>query len=226
MAELSKVRRRYAVALAGVILYVFLDLMAQLLPPHYNPISQAESDLAVGTFGYIMTVNFLNRGVLSFEFLFALMGTVRLTGGNMSDYRRGFLLLGAWSLGALLLAAFPTDVPPTPVSWHGAVHLIVAAVAFLGGAFGALTVSLRMNGGQVLRRVRRFAMPIGALAVVACLVELLAPFFAPHLASQFGGLIERVFLGTVLLWMSAISAYMLVDEHKSISRTRSPSSVP
>jgi hypothetical protein len=215
VTDLSKVRRRYAVALTGVILYVVLDILAQLLPPHYSPVSQAESDLAVGAFGYVMTINFLNRGVLSFEFLLAFMGTVRVTGESTSDYRRGFFLLGAWSLGALLLAAFPTDVPSTPVSWHGAIHLVVAVAAFLGGAFGALSISLRMNGDQVLQRARRFALPISALAVVLCLVELLAPFFTPHLASQFGGLIERIFLGTVLLWMSAISVYMLRDIHLS-----------
>jgi len=29
----------------GIALYVVLDVIAQILPPHYNPISQAESDL-------------------------------------------------------------------------------------------------------------------------------------------------------------------------------------
>jgi hypothetical protein len=173
-----------------------------------------------------MTVNFLNRGVLSLEFLIAFTGTVNPTEGNIFECKREFLLLEEWSVGAFLLAAFPTDVSSTPVSWHGAIHLVVAVVAFLGGAFGALLVSLGMNGGQVLQQARRFALPIGALAVVLCLVWLLAPFLAPHLASQFGGLIERIFLGTVLLWTSAISAYMLGDTHKSAGQTKSPSAVP
>ena len=207
--ERTKIRRRYAVALAGVVLYLVLDIVAQLLPPHYSPISQAESDLAVGPFGYIMAVNFLNRGLLSLEFLFAFMGTVRLTNGNVSQYRRGTFLLGVWSVGAVLLALFPTDVPSTPVSWHGAIHLVVAIIAFIGGAFGALLVSVRMGGNRTLQRARRFALPISELAVVLCLIELLGPFFAPHIASRFGGLFERLFLGAVLLWMSSISVYML-----------------
>ena len=151
MMEPAKVRRRYAVALAGVVLYLVLDIAAQLLPPHYSPISQPESDLAVGPFGYIMAVNFLNRGILSLEFVLALMGTVRLTGGDMSQHRGGVILLGVWSVGAFLLALFPTDVPSTPVSWHGAIHLVVAIVAFLAGAFGALLVSFRMSGNQTLK---------------------------------------------------------------------------
>jgi len=210
--ESAKVRRRYAVALTGVMLYAILDAVAQLLPPHYSPISQAESDLAVGPFGYIMTVNFLNRGFLSLEFLFAFMGTVRLVGGAGSRYRNGFILLAVWSVGALLLAFFPTDVPATPVSWHGLIHLLVALLAFLGGAFGAFSVSASLGGNQTLRNLRRYAFPIAALAVLFCLLELLAPFISPHLASRFGGLFERLFLGTMLFWIASISAYMLMRE--------------
>jgi len=44
------VTRRYSVALVGVVLYLVLDAIAQVLPPHYNPLSQAESDLAVGPY--------------------------------------------------------------------------------------------------------------------------------------------------------------------------------
>jgi hypothetical protein len=224
--ESMKVRRRYAVALTGVILYLILDAVAQLLPPHYSPISQAESDLAVGPFGYVMTINFLNRGFLSLEFLFALLGTIRLTGADVSQYRRGFVLLGVWSVGALLLAIFPTDVPATPVSWHGAIHLVVALVAFLGGAFGALALSVNMRGNQTLQSVRRFALPLAVLAVVFCLLDLLAPFFASRLAAHFGGLLERMFLGTMLVWMAAISVYVLRHEPKPVTPTVTPTGAP
>ena len=64
------------IVILGIVLYVILDVIAQVLPPHYSPISQAESDLAVGKFGLIMTVNFLNRGVLSLLFIFAFLQTL------------------------------------------------------------------------------------------------------------------------------------------------------
>ena len=208
------VRRLYAVVLIGIVLYLILDMVAQLLPPHYNWISQAESDLAVGPFGYIMTINFVNRGLFSLAFLFAFMGTIRLTGEKIAQCSTGFFLFGAWSIGALLLAIFPTDVPATPISWHGAIHLVVALLAFLTGALGALMLSLKMRGNQTLRNVGRFALPIAMLAVVFCMLELLTPFFAPHLAAHFGGFFERIFLGTMLVWIAAISAYMLMHELK------------
>lgn len=202
--DISNSRRRYSVALAGVVLYVVLDAIAQSLPPHYSPLSQAESDLAVGPYGYVMTVNFLNRGALSLEFLFAFLATVRLSGLDTSKFRTGKILFGIWSVGAILLAIFPTDVPATPVSWHGAIHLVVAVLAFLGGAFGALLLSYNMSGSPLLKGARRVALPLGCFSVLACLVELLVK--SPH----YGGLLERIFLGSVLLWIAYVSAYMLV----------------
>ena len=72
-------------------------MVAQLLPPHYSPISQAESDLAVGKFGFIMTINFLNRGVLSLLFIYAFLrtldfagvSTVTISNGNIPVWVRG-----------------------------------------------------------------------------------------------------------------------------------------
>jgi hypothetical protein len=73
LTKLSRVRQLSAIVDAQIILYVVLDAIVQVLPPHYSPISQAESLLAVGPYGYIMTVNFLNRGVFSLLFVYVLV---------------------------------------------------------------------------------------------------------------------------------------------------------
>ncbi|HUI86965.1 MAG TPA: DUF998 domain-containing protein [Nitrososphaerales archaeon] len=202
-------KRAAWLVIALVLLYVVLDVVAQLLPPHYSPISQAESDLAVGPYGYVMAANFINRGVLSLLFLFALDRASSLAGAGPQRYRGGIMLLGVWAVGALLLAFFPTDVPPAPATWHGVMHLVVAVIAFLGGAFGSLVLSVRFARDPLLGGARRFAMPISVLAVLACLVTLFLPGAAPHLSSHIGGLTERVFLGLVLLWMLTMSAYLI-----------------
>ena len=206
----KRARYLFVGVIAGIILYVILDALAQSLPPHYSPISQAESDLAVGQYGYVMTLNFINRGVLSLSFLFGLVLTVYSMDAANLRFRRGAYAFAVWAVGALLLAAFPTDVPATPVSWHGAVHLLVAIAAFLGGAFGPLYISLGMVGNDLLARVRSIALPLAALSVVLCLVELLGAFVAPGLSAHYGGLLERLFLGSVLLWMGIVSARMLM----------------
>jgi len=207
--QAERARYLFAGAVAGIILYVILDAVAQSLPPHYSPIGQAESDLAVGPYGYIMTLNFINRGVLSLCFLFGIVLTVYSTDTANSRLRRGAYAFAVWSVGALLLAAFPTDVPATPVSWHGAVHLLVAVAAFLGGAFGAFYISSGMAGNSPVARSRGVALPLAALSVILCLVELFGAFVAPGFYASYGGLVERTFLGSVLLWVGVVSAVTL-----------------
>jgi hypothetical protein len=198
----------YTIVVAGGVLYLVLDIAAQLLPPHYNPISTAESDLAVGPYGYVMTLNFVNRGLISLAFLGAFSSTLRDAGVDAAKYRTGIRLLGVWGVGALLLAAFPTDVPATPVSWHGLIHLVVALLAFLGECFGVLLLSLRFAEDPVLRGARSFALPLGVLSVLALCALFGLPFLAPHFSSRVGGLSERVLIGSVLAWTVSMALYL------------------
>lgn len=182
-----------------------LDTVAQALPPHYSPFRDAESDLAVGPYGYLMTINFLNRGLLSFAFLLAFVRTIRTYGGNTRQYRAGINLLCVWAAGAILLAIFPTDVPAVPMSAHGAVHFVVAIVAFIGGAFGTLVLSLRFGQGTVFKRAKNFAVVLSLLAIFFFAIEFFTPFVAPGISAGYDGLFERLFLGAVLLWILAVS---------------------
>lgn len=209
LGQAKRARFLFAVTLAGLILYLVLDAVVQSLPPHYSPMSQAESDLAVGPYGYIMAVNFINRGVLSLCFIFALALTANSFDTMGAQFRKGGWLFGVWSVGAFLLAVFSTDVPATPISWHGAIHLVVAILAFLGGAFGALYLSWGMAGNRPLERAKGVAVPLSYLAVALCAVEILAGVL-PGAFSSYGGLIERLFLASVLVWEGAVSVVMLV----------------
>ena len=210
LGQAKRARLLFAVALAGILLYLVLDAVAQSLPPHYSAISDAESDLAVGPYGYVMAVNFINRGVLSLCFLFALLLTANSSDMMSRVFRRGGWLFGVWSVGALLLAAFPTDVPATPVSWHGAIHLVVAILAFVGGAFGAFYLSMGMTGNRPLARAKGVAVPLSYLAVVLLAVEIIGGVALPGLAHHYGGVIERLFLASVLVWIGGVSLVMLM----------------
>jgi hypothetical membrane protein len=206
-ADRSGSARLFWVVVLGIVLYVVLAVVVQLLPPHYSPISQAESDLAVGKYGFIMTLNFLDRGVLSLLFIYAFLRTLDHARVARSEFQAGIFLLGAWAAGAILLAVFPTDVPATPVSWHGAIHLAVAIIAFIGGAFGTLAISRKLPKNEDFQGLKRIAFPLSIIVVVLLVVDLGLFFFA-HLNSRIGGLTERFFLGSVLLWIGIVSAYL------------------
>lgn len=207
----SSSAKLFWIVILGIILYVVLDVIAQLLPPHYSPISQTESDLAVGKFGLIMTINFINRGLLSLLFIFAFLRTVDDAGVARSKFQAGTYLLGAWAVGALLLAIFPTDVPATPVSWHGAIHLVVAIIAFIGGAFGALAISQKIGQNREFEGLKRIALSLATIVVLLWVVEFALPFIFPHINARVGGLTERLFLGSTLLWIGVVSAYLATN---------------
>jgi hypothetical protein len=204
----SPYRRWFWAIDAAIVLYLALDVVAQLLPPHYSPISQAESDLAVGPYGWIMTLNFLDRGAFSLAFAYAFPRAVGSSGRAWGPFRPGIALVALWGLGSLVLAAFPTDVPPTPVSPHGAVHLVVALLAFLAAALGVYLVTRRFRGSDLLRPATAWALPLAVVVVLTFLLEAGLPFLSPHLEAHIGGATERLFLGAVLVWMFAVSTYL------------------
>ena len=66
----------FGTVIAGIMLSVLLEVSVQLLPPHYNPLSQPESDLAVGPYGFLMALNFVVRGIVYLTFLVAFINAV------------------------------------------------------------------------------------------------------------------------------------------------------
>ena len=196
----------------GIVLYALLDALVQSLPPHYSPISQAESDLAVGPYGYVMDVNFVIRGALTLAFIFACSRALQ----PRPACKRGYYLLGVWGVGSIILAFFPTDVggPPT---LQGTVHLVVALLAFLGGAFGELSLSRGLGQEAWSAGKGKYLSGVAVLAVIALAVLFLGPGVAPRAFVQAGGLVERVFIGLVLLWILLASATLMKWAKKSSS---------
>jgi hypothetical protein len=197
-------RRWLTLTVALVAVYVALDVVAQLLPPHYSPISQAESDLAVGPYGFVMTANFVVRGILSLAFLVGLAGATTVVRRSPV----GTVLLGVWAIGAFVLAASPTDVGTGPATVHGTVHLLTATIAFVAAAVGEVLLSLRFAGDPRTSPFRTSAIAV-SVAGAGALVALLAVEGRPRIADQTFGLFERLFLGLVLLWMLAVAWYLL-----------------
>ena len=184
--------------IVGLVLYVILDVIAQLLPPHYNAISQAESDLAVGPYGFVMTINFVLRGLLSLALVWALSRAASKSGLS----RTGLVLLAIWGIGALVLALFPTDLAGAKPTLHGIIHLFVALLAFICGAIGELLLALRFAKAEPWRSLRAPALVIAILAIILFVILLMSAF--PHAY----GLVERIFIGLVLLWMLVVALRM------------------
>ncbi len=200
----SSIRNRTwaPLTLVGIAVYVALDIILQLLPPHYSPIRQAESDLGVGPYGWLMSVNFVLRGALT-----ATAATAIATAfPPAAQPRFGLILLWVFGVCSALLAFFPTDIlddrrlVPHPVATvHGEIHLLLALIAFVAAPLGALLISFTLQRAPQLAPARTAAV---ALAVASAFSLLLLRVFARHHA---GGLDERIFLACVLAWLAILA---------------------
>ena len=215
-------RRAASVAMVGVVVYVLVDVALQLLPPHYSPIRDAESNLAVGPFGWIMNLNFLGRAATTVAAVLAL-GAV----GPASRPRRvGLILLLAGGACSAALAFLPTDVPApgqtqvatyTPV---GIAHLGVAGVGFVAALAAVTVLTVWLRHGE-LSRACPAAVGLTGVAAVGLLALGLATVIAPDVL----GLAERICLAGILGWTFTVCAFLrsrggLADRGHPLSRKR------
>ena len=196
-------RRRFATAaMVGVAVYVLVDVVLQVLPPHYSVISDAESNLAVGPFGWIMNLNFLGRSLTT---LCAIAAINRI--GPATGLRRtGVLLMATGGLCSAILAFFPTDVADgaglVAATTAGIVHLYVAGLGFLAALAGILVLTGWMRSCPELARAYPTAFVLTAVTAVGLALLGLTATIVPELL----GLAERVCLAGVLGWVLVVCA--------------------
>jgi hypothetical membrane protein len=181
--------------------------VAQLLPPHYSTIRQAESDLGVGPYGWVMDTNFVVRGILSLACAYGLS----LAWPKAAKAPRiSLAFLAAWGVGAFILAVSPADVSG-PATIHGTIHVIAGFLAFLFLAVGVLGISYTMPSEKPWTSIRPYAKAIAVLTAVALVVLFVGTRF-PRIEHDLYGLLERVFLGFGLLWMLVVAIPLLRGE--------------
>ncbi|MFF5793347.1 DUF998 domain-containing protein [Paeniglutamicibacter sp. NPDC012692] len=195
-------RRRFATAaMAGVAIYVLVDVVLQFLPPYYSVISDAESNLAVGPFGWIMNLNFLGRALTTL----CAIAAINRVGPDTGPRRTGAVLMAAGGLCSAILAFFPTDVADAGIlaaTTVGIVHLYVAGLGFMAALTGMLVLTRWTRSSPELAKAHPAAFTLAAIAAAGLASLGLAAAIGPDLL----GLAERVCLAGVLGWVLVVCA--------------------
>jgi heme exporter protein D len=159
-----------------------------------NPDPPWPSSTALGDYGFLQVLNFLQLGVSVLALAFALF--------RLLDVRRkvGPTLL-ALAGAALLGSAFRTDYGTvrggSPDTWNGVIHGIaffVFALSLLASMFG-LTAQFRRD--QRWRSLSRYSL----IAGVSALAAIIANF------AGAGNLFFYVFLAVTLSWLALVAAH-------------------
>jgi Protein of unknown function (DUF998) len=202
MVDVSRRRRFATAAMIGVVVYALVVGVLQLLPPHYDPILEAESNLAVGPFGWIMNLNFLGRTVTT---VFAMLA-ISLVGPATRLRRFGLIAFGIGGASSAVLAFFAADVETasgtTAHTPNGLAHLLVATTGFAAALLGILLLTAWLRHQSQLRQAFRLAL------VFAVIADCGALWLAVSATVAWGplGLAERLCLAGVLGWTFFVCA--------------------
>jgi len=187
---------------AGVIVYLAVDVLLKFLRPGYSLLYNAESDYGRGAWFWVMDLNFLLRCALSLAVAAALAKAARPD----SRLRAGLILLAVWAVCSGLLAFFADDVEGTPQHGSGLVHLGLAFIAFVCVAVGTILASAGLRSDPAWRRIGSVLL---AISVAGGAAFLLLGTAAGHKHAP-GGLYERIFLGVELAWITVAACGVMV----------------
>jgi len=186
-------------AIAGILVYVALDVALLFLRPHFSVLHNAESDYgSAGPYAWVMDLNFLLRCAFSLAVARALM----LAGDGReraAPIAHGGLIV--WALASGALAFFPDDPVGTPTHGLGKVHLALAFIAFAGVIVGTIAGS-RAARTQPLLRSRATVLAVLAYAAIVPVALLGHAHLRPN---SLGGLYEKLFLAIELAWLFVVS---------------------
>lgn len=189
----------FNVVIVGIVLVLLLEVIAQLLPPHYSPISQSESDLAVGPYGFFMAAGFAMGGLLLLTFL---VGFTRVI-PRAAQSRAGIVLLTIAAIGKLIITFAATDLTERPQTIHGVIHALAAVISFFCGALGLLLFTRAMRHDARLRPAS--GVLIGLASVTLIWTVLVLVTLAVSSRIEVWGLLERIATGLYLLWVLLVS---------------------
>jgi len=186
-------------AIAGIVVYVAIDVALGFLRPKLSVLHNAESDYGSrGRYAWLMDLNF----VLRCAFSLLVVAAIALSTAVTPRLRAGLVLLAIWAVASGLLAFFPDDPVGTTVHGTAKVHVALAVIAFAAVIVGTRIVTRALRGRPAWRPA---ATPLTVLSWGAFVPIVLLG--RAHLRpDSLGGLYEKIFLGVELAWFFVAAA--------------------
>ena len=189
-------------ATTAVGIYVTATVLGGLLDPSYSHVSMHVSELP--------SSHAPNRVLLAGMYVGYNAALGGLGFALLKHLKRSrWLVVASWLLvanavaGVLTVTWFPQDSYGYPSTTAGAVHIS------LGGVLALLSILVMFTAGRAFRSHMAWATlgRFSTAAAVVMVVTGLATAVATAAASPYMGLLERLPIGTFLLWLAAVAWY-------------------
>lgn len=180
----------FYLAVAGPALFVTVAFVFGLVKPKYHPLHNSISELALGKYGHIQTVNFAVSGLL-----------IILLGGELAYGHRH--LYGAYAVVAMgivlaLSAIFRTD----PIAANGSTTVgKVHNALFLIGMLATISAQFVVGFDSIGSTLGVFSLASGAVALFGLVAMIARP---AHI-----GLFQRVLVLAIMCWIAGFGLSVL-----------------
>lgn len=169
---------------------LILLLAFHVLNRQYSPVSNAVSDYGVGPTARLFQI-YVTVGTFAALGLAWVVWHARPALPSAVTYT--LLAMAAARVG---VGVFPTDLPGTPKTLTGRLHLLAAVLTFTFAYMTIAKATPLLQGTSTLLGPLHIAAMVGLAAVVITLVGPLRPVF---------GLAERLFLFATAIWFLVAS---------------------
>ncbi|HSJ37701.1 MAG TPA: DUF998 domain-containing protein [Planococcus sp. (in: firmicutes)] len=196
----------------GVFAYVVHVVLGGFLWEGYRHLHQPISDLTAqgAPDRFLLSVITFVYGVFSIVFAASAYIVIKRFAPKIS--RIGMLLFLAMHVISITYGLFPQDLPGAPMTFTGVMHLVITALIV------PLTILAPLLVGIGLRKVKGFES-YGKYSVITGILILIAGGSAAlFFANQwpYFGLVERINIGVLQLWMLVTSIRLFTMKEPSI----------
>jgi len=194
----------HAVAGAGPLLFLAIAALEGSARTDYDWIAQPISALALGERGWVQTVNFALLGVAFVSFAMVLRNAFRHGKASVAAPA-----LFVWmTIGVVVAGAFPMDAAQAPPTPEGRLHGVGGFMVFPSIPLVVLLLARRFRREPDWSPYFRSTLATGCFCVVMLIFFLVfvgPPTSAPRAASEFRGLVQRVWLLPFFVWMALVA---------------------
>lgn len=197
------------------VVYVGTVILGGILRPEYSHVGQAISELvAAGAPNKpLLSALFIVYNTLCGAFGIGLLLHVRRSSAPKTSGTIGAVsLIAVGFTGLLLELFFPQDPGGPAVTLAGTMHIILAGVAALGSMAAIAATGLWFRNAKATRYYTVYSL-------VTCAVVFISGGSTPilGLANPYFGVLERVTIGSFILWLFVTAAMMSSPEVTSAS---------
>ncbi len=209
---MKKLLMRWGV-LAAVI-YVVTVILGGLIRPGYSHLSEAISELVADgapNRSLLSSLFLIYNMLLSAFGLGVFLKAKEQSRGQISGYIGSLALILVGVAGTSMELAFPQDPGGMPITFAGTMHMVMAGVASLGTMVAIVFMAFWFRSFPDLKGYLVYSWI--SVAIVFISGGLSAVAMANH--HPLFGLIERITIGTFILWLFVIGRRMVQLEDKS-----------